>query len=175
MEPGVTEPVARAAVFASREEAARAVEALRAAGFAPEEIGVVARESEDGEAGPMDAMAETEEIAGEVAAGAMEGGVLGAALGLFAGAFLIPGVGVIVAGGALASAFATAATAALAGVGLGAAAGGIVGVLRGEGFTERHANRLAHGVQEGGTLVTVAPGPRSQEAAQILQNGGGAA
>lgn len=169
MEPGVVdEAAAPARVFANQEAAARAVEALRAAGFSPDEIGVVARGAAEEDA-PMDAMTETEEIAGDVAAGAVEGGVLGAALGLFAGAFLIPGVGPIVAGGALAAAFTTAGSAALAGVGLGAAAGGIVGVLRGEGFTERRAHHLARGVEEGGTLVTVAPGPRAAEAAGILE------
>lgn len=168
MDIGMDAPAAAAAVFASEEEAARAVAELRAAGFSPEEIGVVAPRPGDEETGPPEVVEETEEIAGDVAAGAVEGGVLGAALGLFAGAFLIPGIGPIVAGGALASAFATAGSAALAGVGLGAAAGGIVGVLRGEGFTEPRARHLARGVEEGGTLVTVAPGPRADEAAAIL-------
>src|SRR5690606_22592251 len=144
-----------------------------------EGIGVAAlRPSEDNApepeiAAPMDAVEETEEIAADVATGAAQGGLLGAALGLFVGAFLVPGVGPIVAGGALASAFTAAASAALAGVGLGAAAGGVIGVLRGEGFAEHHARRLATGVHEGGTLVTVAPGPRAEEAAAILARHGG--
>jgi hypothetical protein len=166
-----------AAAFDGEEDAARAVEALRTADFAPERIGVASRgtqpETEDEPGEPMDRVEETEEIAEDVATGAVEGGLLGAALGLFVGAFMVPGIGPIVAGGALASAFATAGSAALAGVGLGAATGGVIGVLRGEGVGEHRAARLATELHQGGVLVTVDAAGRVEEAAAILTRNGG--
>ena len=68
------------------------------------------------------------------------------------GALAIPGVGPIIAGGALAS--------TLAGAGIGAAAGGIIGALAGMGVPEEDARHFERGFQQGGVLVTVAAGGR---------------
>ena len=45
--------------------------------------------------------------------------------------------------------------AALAGAGIGAAAGGLLGALTGMGIPEEEAHVYAEGVRRGGTLVTV--------------------
>jgi len=77
------------------------------------------------------------------------GAALGGAAGLLAGlgAFVIPGIGTVVAAGWLAS--------ALAGVVAGGAAGGVVGALIEAGVSENDAAGYAEGVRRGGTLVTI--------------------
>lgn len=77
---------------------------------------------------------------------------IGAALGgagLLAGlsAFVLPGIGAVVAAGWLAS--------ALAGAVAGGAAGGVVGALIEAGVSENDAAGYADGVKRGGTLVTI--------------------
>jgi hypothetical protein len=75
----------------------------------------------------------------------MVGGVIGLLAGV--GALVIPGVGPIIAAGALAS--------TLTGAGVGAAAGGLIGALAGMGIPDEDAKHFDRGFQEGGVLVTV--------------------
>jgi hypothetical protein len=77
------------------------------------------------------------------------GAVLGGAAGLLAGlsAFVLPGLGAVVAAGWLVS--------ALAGAVAGGAAGGVVGALIEAGVSEDDAAGYAEGVRRGGTLVTI--------------------
>ena len=86
---------------------------------------------------------------GDTASGAGTGAVLGGAAGLLAGigALATPGVGPVVAAGALAT--------TLAGAGVGAAVGGLVGALVEAGIAREHADIYAEAVRRGGTLVTV--------------------
>jgi uncharacterized protein (TIGR02271 family) len=88
--------------------------------------------------------------------------VVGGVIGLLAGvgALAIPGVGPIIAGGALAS--------TLAGAGIGAAAGGLLGALVGMGVPEEDARHFEQGFQQGGILVTVQAGERADLARQAL-------
>ena len=105
--------------------------------------------------------------AGEgAAAGAVGGGVVGGVLGLLAGvgALAIPGIGPIIAGGALAS--------TLAGAGIGAAAGGLIGALIGMGIPEEDARYYETGLREGGILVTVDAGAAAVDARRILLDAG---
>jgi len=71
------------------------------------------------------------------------------------GALAIPGIGPVVAGGALASAFGMGGGTALAGAGIGAGVGGVAGALMGLGFSKEEADYYDSGVREGRTLVTV--------------------
>jgi uncharacterized membrane protein len=77
------------------------------------------------------------------------GAALGGAAGLLAGlgAFVLPGIGAVVAAGWLAS--------ALTGAVAGGAAGGVVGALIEAGVSENDAAGYADGVRRGGTLVTI--------------------
>lgn len=77
------------------------------------------------------------------------GAALGGAAGLLAGlgAFVLPGIGAVVAAGWLAS--------ALAGAVAGGAAGGVVGALIEAGISENDAAGYAEGVRHGGTLLTI--------------------
>jgi uncharacterized protein (TIGR02271 family) len=151
-------------VFQNREDAERAVEALHRAGFTDQQIGIAARDVEKREdmktTGGTDSKAEEGGITGLVA-GAGIGGVLGAAA-----VGLIPGIGPIIAAGALAG--------ILGGAAAGAATGGIMGWLAGQGVPEEEAREYESEVKAGRTLVTVQADGRYDEAAAILQRSGAA-
>ena len=86
-------------------------------------------------------------------AGAATGGVLGGLTGLLVGlgALAIPGIGPVIAGGALATTLATTA----AGGAIGAAAGGLTGALVGLGIPEEQARLYNDRVNRGDYLVMV--------------------
>ena len=143
--------------------AERAIRDLKDAGFTDQQIGVLMRDPDEARR----VAEQTGTKAGEgAAAGAITGGTLGGLVGLLAGigALVIPGIGPIVAGGALAS--------TLAGAGIGAAAGGLLGALIGLGIPEEEARYYELGLQEGGILVSVDAGPRAVVARNILLNAG---
>jgi uncharacterized protein (TIGR02271 family) len=143
--------------------AERAVRDLKNAGFTDRQIGVIMRDPEQ----ERKLAEQTGTKAGEAAAaGAITGGALGGLVGVLAGigALVIPGIGPIIAGGALAS--------TLAGAGIGAAAGGLLGALVGMGIPEEEARYYELGLQEGGILLSVDAGPRAAEARSILVNAG---
>ena len=146
-------------LFRDQPSAERAIQSLKAAGFSEKRIGVAVRDRAQQEAITEGTGTQAAEGA---AAGAMGGGVVGGVIGLLAGvgALAIPGIGPVIAGGALAS--------TLAGAGIGAAAGGLIGALVGMGIPEEDARHFERGFQEGGVLVTVQPGTRSTEARQVL-------
>jgi uncharacterized protein (TIGR02271 family) len=146
-------------LFADQPAAERGIQALRAAGFSEHQIGVAVRDKQQQQ--------ELTEGTGTQAAegattGAVGGGVLGGVVGLLAGvgALAIPGIGPIIAGGALAS--------TLAGAGIGAAAGGLIGALAGMGVPEEDARHFERGFQQGGVLVTVEAGADARRARQTL-------
>jgi len=131
-----------AAVFSSRTEADHAVETLAIAGFERSAISLLIAESSRGQHFKV--------VEGDKAAeGAIGGGVVGGTLGAIAagliaiGVIVTPGVGLIAAGPAIA---------ALAGLGAGAAAGGLVGL----GIPEHHAKVMESQITRGGILVAVA-------------------
>jgi hypothetical protein len=137
-------------LFASYDEAERAVRDIEASGIPHGEISIVANNSDNkyrlaGEGGPSKAAKGAE-------AGATFGGVVGGGTGLLAGLGMlaIPGVGPVIAAGWLVA----TAVGAVAGAAVGGAAGGIVGSLTRAGVNEHHAHVYAEGVRRGGTLVT---------------------
>lgn len=142
-------------LFRNSADAERAVDALEDAGFVSDDFSIVARDNVI----KTEHMDDDEHVdAGEGAAvgavgGATVGGVTGLLMGL--GALAIPGIGPVLAAGALA----TALGSALAGAGIGAAAGavtgGLVGALLDAGLPEEDAHFYAEGVRRGGVLVTV--------------------
>jgi len=146
-------------LFRDQPSAERAIQSLKAAGFSEQRIGVAVRDRTQQEAITEGTGTQAAEGA---ATGAMGGGVVGGVIGLLAGvgALAIPGIGPIIAGGALAS--------TLAGAGIGAAAGGLLGALVGMGIPEEDARHFERGFQEGGVLVTVQAGSRATEARQVL-------
>lgn len=141
-------------LYSDYPSAERGIRRFHDAGYARDRIGVVARNRDDAGRLADDTGAD---VAAGAATGAVAGGVLGGLAGLLVGlgALAIPGIGPIVAGGALAAAFGTAGGTAVAGAGIGAAAGGIIGALTGMGFSEEEATYYDKGVRDGRYLVTV--------------------
>ena len=134
------------AVFDSRSEAERAVTELRSAGLSDSAISIVAQH--DGKNTTTDGGGEsTEGFIGKTAAGAGVGTLLGIA------ALAIPGVGPLVAAGAIASAAIPAA--ALTGAALGAAAGGLGALLTDHGVSEEDATYYEGRINDGGVFVSV--------------------
>jgi hypothetical protein len=162
-----------AGLFHDRGRAQQAIEELRAAGFSGDQIGVALRDrTQEGRLAEETGTRPTGNHAGEGAAvGLLGGGLLGGVLGYLVaiGSLAIPGIGPVVAGGALAASLGVAGTTALAGAGIGAAAGVLVGTLIGMGIPEEEARYYERGVRAGDTLVTVNAGQRALEALAILE------
>lgn len=127
--------------------------------YRPAEIGVAARDraTEHRLADGAGATATATHAAEGAVSGAVGGGVLGGLAGwlLAIGAITLPGIGPIVAGGALASALGVAAGTAVAGAGIGAAVGGLAGALVGLGIPEDDAAYVDKGFREGHIVITV--------------------
>lgn len=138
--------------FEDRQQAQRAVDALRRAGFREDQIGVVAR----GIGTVEESHAEEGALTGAVA-GAGVGGLW--AIGIAAG--LLPAVGPVIAGGLLASILASAAGTAVV--------GSLVGALLALGIPEEEANYYDTEFQAGRTIVTVQAGDRHDEALLLLR------
>jgi len=149
-----------AGVYNAPADAERALNGLKAAGFAPEQVSVVAKDT-----GAMRDLAERTDMGAEgTATGAATGGVLGGIAGFLVGisALVIPGIGPIVGGGILLS--------TLAGAGIGAATGGLVGALVDAGVPEADARAYETHVGQGRILLTVhaATDAQAREAQRIL-------
>ena len=156
------------AVFDSRSEAERAVTELRSAGLSDSAISIVARHdgtntTTDGGGGEA-----TKGFIAKTAAGAGVGTILGIA------ALAIPGVGPLVAAGAIATAAIPGA--ALTGAALGAAAGGLGALLTSHGVSEEDATYYEGRVNDGGVFVSVDTSNAdltSDAASDILYRNGG--
>ncbi len=156
------------AVFDNQSEAERAVSQLRDAGVNDSAVSVIAQQ--DGKATSTDGSGaeEATDIIGKTALGAGAGTLLGIA------ALAIPGVGPLVAAGAIASAAIPGA--ALTGAAIGAAAGGLTGLLTSHGVDEKDAGYYEERVNNGGVFVSVDTqnaGIDAQSSRDILYNAGG--
>ncbi len=163
-------------LFDNHADAVAVVQALEAAGFSHDDVGIVANNSDTryttgtpvGSTGANAGVA-AEEGATAAGTGATLGTVLGGGAGLLAGigALAIPGVGPVVAAGWLIS--------TLTGAGIGAAVaggvGGLVGSLTGAGVPEHDAHVYAEGVRRGGSLVTVRVDESRAAQAESILNG----
>lgn len=140
-------------VFPHRRDAEAAITDLRDAGFPMSQISLVGKDanatSHIGGGNVADRTKTDEGAKGGAAAGAALGGLGGLLVGL--GALAIPGIGPVLAGGALATALTTAA----AGGAIGAAAGGITGALVGLGIPDNRARHYNDRVNRGDYLVMV--------------------
>lgn len=141
--------------FTDRREADRATAALRAAGFSPQDIGLIPEERED--LGPPPAESAAHTVVGAII-GAIIGAVVGAIIGLVLSLIIAPHtVGV------------TVIWLALVGAGIGLVVGGLVGsgkpLVRGEYRREA--------IQQGRTTLTVQADGRAMEAKDILMRFGG--
>jgi len=134
------------AVYATREQVERTVDALRAKGFRATDVSVLWPEN----VGSKDLGHEMHTKAPEGAtAGAGTGAIIGGTLGWLAGigALAIPGVGPLIAAGPI--------MAALSGAAIGGTTGGVVGGLIGLGIPEIEAKRYEDKLKKGNYLISV--------------------
>ena len=133
-------------IYRTRAQVEGGVDALKAAGFRPEDISVLFPANVGNKEFAHQKNTKAPEGA---AAGATSGAVVGGALGWLAGigALAIPGVGPFIAAGPL--------VALLSGVGVGAAVGGIAGALIGLGIPEYEAKRYEGLIKQGNILLSV--------------------
>ncbi|GCE24286.1 hypothetical protein [Dictyobacter kobayashii] len=143
-------------VFASQEQARKAIDELKSAGYNDERLGYLARVAADATIG-------IEDVGRPAATGALGGGVLGGILGA-AASLLIPGFGPAIAGGILA--------ATLGGAALGATAGGAIGILSSVGFSQEDAKFYQRALENGDTIVTVKANFDQGEVITILLRNG---
>jgi hypothetical protein len=152
-----------AGLFNNRSSAERAVENLVDAGFSRDDISLLMSDATRGREFALQMATKAPEGA---AAGATIGGVLGAvAAGLVAlGIIVVPGLALVAAGPIVAT---------LAGLGAGAAAGGLTGALIGLGIPEHEAKFYHEGIERGGILVGVySHDDRAGQARKILEASG---
>ena len=148
-------------VFDDRVDAEEALRALKSADFEPDQISIVMLQTPH---------AEVEERHGrhiDETTGILAGGALGGLAGWLIGAtaVAVPGLGALLAAGALVG--------AVGGAGLGAAAGGIIGHLIDLGLSREEAHYYQERVRHGAALLTVhAPAGRADEAHTILRQRG---
>ena len=155
------------AVFDTHADAERALAELRSAGVSDSAISVVAQH--DGKTATTDGSGnDTQEFVGKVAVGAGIGTLLGIA------ALAIPGVGPLVAAGAIASAAIPGA--AITGAALGGAVGGLEKVMTDHGVSRVDASYYEGRINEGGVFVSVdtsAANVTPEAAADMLARAGG--
>lgn len=146
-------------IFSSHQDAESALNELRDAGFAMNQVSIIAKDADRldqsnriGETRVQD-LTEATHVDEGAKTGAAAGGAVGGLTGLLVGlgTLAIPGVGPIMLAGAAATAIATT----LAGGAIGAAAGGLVGGLIGLGIPEERARIYHDYVVRGDYLVIV--------------------
>jgi hypothetical protein len=158
-----------AGVFQRPNDAEKALNGLKDAGFTPDQVSVVAKDTRE-----TQSMVERSDMAGAETSGATAGAFLGGITGGIAGwligigALAIPGIGPIVAAGALAT--------TLGGAAVGAVAGGLIGALVGAGIPEDDARTYETHVSEGRILITAqaSSAQQAQEARDAFDRYGGA-
>lgn len=150
-------------LFKTRSTAERAVENLVEFGFSRDDISLLMSDATRGREFALTMATKAPE--GTVT-GATIGGVLGAvAAGLVVlGFIVVPGLALVGAGPVVA---------VLAGLGAGAAAGGVTGALIGLGLPEHEAKFYSEAIEKGGILVGVyTHDDRSAQARKILEAAG---
>jgi hypothetical protein len=147
-------------LFRDRESAERAYRSLQDRGYSKDDINVLMSD-ETRERDYADSELGTKALEG-AAVGATVGGVTGATLAALAAlgtTFVLPGLGLVIAGPIVA---------ALAGGAVGMLTGGLVGALVGYGIPEAEARQYEQGIRDGGVVLIVVP--RSVEDADYLEN-----
>ncbi len=143
-------------VFAKKENAENAINALENDGFDPKEISIIMKDSDDAKVIQSNTGAK---IAEGAASGATTGAVIGGLTGLLVGigALVIPGIGgLLIAGPLVAELGLTGAAAStVAGATTGALAGGLIGALVNLGIPEEDAKVYEDSVKRGAILVAV--------------------
>lgn len=147
------------AAFLDYASAEKAAAALLDRGARAQDLSIVAGERY---AGAASTAHEAESIAkrgittttgADAAAGAVKGTTVGLGIGVLGAlaALFVPGLGLVIGGGALAAAVGAAAATTAA----GAAAGGVAGYLRDQGMGEEATLRYSNAFDQGGAILSV--------------------
>lgn len=150
-------------VFDDRLAAEKALDELHEAGFPHSDLGFALRGSDAARGGMITDAVGTKDSSGAIegaTTGALAGGILGAIAAL-----VIPGIGPVVAAGALATALGFA--------GAGAAVGGILGAMTGLGVSQDEALYYEDQFNAGKAIVTVRAGEFVEKAVFIIRKHGG--
>lgn len=155
-------------VFDGPNHAELALNDLKDAGFSPDQVSIMAKDTRESRDLADDSGLEGADTSG-AGTGALLGGISGGVLGWMVGigALTIPGIGPIVAAGALAT--------TLGGAAVGAVTGGLIGALVGAGVPEEAARGYEEDVRRGSMpLLVAAPDVRQAGQAQSIfaQRGG---
>jgi uncharacterized protein (TIGR02271 family) len=153
-------------IFEDHQQAQKAVNELKRAGFTDAQIGVAGR-NYDGASGTLTGDGDDQDsYAGEgAAAGLAAGAGVGALWGLGILSGVMPVIGPAIAGGTLGIILSSAAA--------GAAAAGLTGALVGMGIPKDEAEFYESEFRSGRTIVTVACNGRESEATSLLRRFGG--
>ena len=152
-------------VFEDRQQADRAVDELRRAGFRDDQIGVAMRYDDGVFEGEQSADSTDESRA---ATGAVTGALAGLGLGALAGIGVLSGVIPVIGPAIAAGTLGIILTNAAAGAGIG----GLVGALAGAGIPEDEAHYYQGEFESGRTIVTVQADGRADEATAVMRRYG---
>lgn len=151
-------------MFADRESSENAYQTLHDRGYSKDDINLVMSD-ETRKKHFQDEDDHETEIGTKAAAGAGKGSAIGGTVGAIAGivaaigtSFIIPGLGVLIAG---------PIAAGLAGAGAGGITGGIIGALIGSGIPEARAKLYESGIKKGQVVIGVYP--RSEDDAKEIE------
>lgn len=152
-------------VFDDRTDAELGLRALKAAEFPSAEIDVAVLEVPEPQ-GIDRSPGDRSSTRVDETTGLLAGGLLGGLAGwlLAASTVAVPGLGALVAAGALVG--------ALGGAGIGAATGGLLGYLLDHGLTQTEASYYHERIRHGAALVIVRSAARAEEAQTILERHG---
>lgn len=159
------------AIFDTRPEAEAAVGSLRASGVSNSDISIIAQSG-----GTNTTSDGADVVSDDDDHGWLKGLLGGAGLGAVAGiaALAIPGVGPLVAAGAIAQS--AIGGAAVTGAAIGAATGGLAGALTDHGVSDDDARYYEERVNNGGVFVSVDTSRSSVNSGAVLdilhQHGG---
>jgi len=155
-------------VFHDVQDARKAMQALKDAGFTEDQVGMIRSKgdnvSQSGLGDDDDDDDTGEKAGGGAIAGAATGAGVGALWGLAILSGILPGIGPAIAGGTLGVLLSSAAA--------GAAAAGLAGALIGMGLSHEEAEYYEGEAKAGRTIVTVKGSGRHDEAVRILRQNG---
>ncbi len=158
-------------VFSDQNNANEAINKLENMRFNPKDISILMRTGEGNikfENGHP--------VASDTLEGATAGGIIGALAGLLVGAGILPGLGILLIGGPLATSLGLAGVAAetISGAVTGILAGGVIGALVSLGIPEEQIKVYENSILEGGVLLAVPTTSNTEpEVESIMKEFGG--
>ncbi len=157
--------------FKTRPEAEHAIAKLREGSFNMANVSLIAKHDMAGDKIAGTDVDEAESAGRAAVAGTQTGGVIGGVVGLLAGAtaLAIPGLGPVIAAGALG----TVLSATVVGASAGASVGALGGALLGYGISNEEVSRYERAIEEGGYLLLIEGSDQKLRHAQSILKAAG--